>query len=154
MRSTFSRPIHTADNAAEGKSSRGIAAGRLFEYFQHPILIEAAVPKVRFSVDAELQLPAPLGGGRVDSYRSQPLQMVTALIRINDVHGLVATLESVLNERKQHAILFVVAIEKRADMTYFAERGAGKGNGCRGPLHGVFLPRFFREPGYVPYPGF
>jgi len=54
VRSRFSRPIHTAYNAAEGKSSRGVAAGCLFEYFQHPILIEAAVPKVRCSVGAKL----------------------------------------------------------------------------------------------------
>jgi hypothetical protein len=51
--------------------------------------------------------------------------MVVTLIRIHDVNGLVATSEPVLNERKQHAILFVVAIEKCADMTYFAELGAG-----------------------------
>jgi hypothetical protein len=48
---------------------------------------------------------------------------------------LVATLEPVLYERKQHAILFVVAVKKRANMTHFAELGAGKGNGRHGPLH-------------------
>jgi hypothetical protein len=63
--------------------------------------------------------------------------MVATLIRIHDVNRLVATLEAVLNERKQHAILFIVAVEKRADMANFAEFGAGKGNGCS--LHGVFL---------------
>jgi hypothetical protein len=55
--------------------------------------------------------------------------MVTMLIRIHDVNRLVATLEPVLNERKQDAIFLVVAIEKRADMTHFAELGASKGNG-------------------------
>ena len=64
-----------------GNPPGGVAAGRLFEHFEHPILIEAAVPKVRFGVDAKLQLPALLGGRRVDPCRSQPLQMVVALIR-------------------------------------------------------------------------
>jgi hypothetical protein len=55
--------------------------------------------------------------------------MVAALIPINDMNRLVTTLEPVLNERKQHAILFVGAIEERTDMTCFAKLGAGKGNG-------------------------
>jgi hypothetical protein len=48
--------------------------------------------------------------------------MIPTLIRIHDVNHLVATLEPVFDERKQHAILFVVAIEKCADMTYFTAR--------------------------------
>ena len=55
--------------------------------------------------------------------------MVVPLIRINEVNRLVATLEPVLNERKQHAILFVGAIEERTDMTSCAKLGSGKGNG-------------------------
>jgi hypothetical protein len=86
-------------------------------------------------------LPTLLGSRRVDARCGQPLQMVVTLIGIHNVNRLVATLEPVLNERQQHAILFFVAIEKRADMTHFAELGAGKGNGCRGLLHGVFLPQ-------------
>ena len=41
---------------------------------------------------------------------------------------LVATLEAFLDERKQHAIFFFVAVEKRADMPYFSELRAGKRN--------------------------
>jgi hypothetical protein len=65
--------------------------------------------------------------------------MVMALIGIHDVNRLIATLETVFDERKQHAILFVVAIEKCADMTYFTELGTGKGNRCSGLLHAVLL---------------
>src|SRR5882762_1192141 len=43
VRSTFGRPIHVADNATERKSSLGVAAGKLLEHLQHPILIEADV---------------------------------------------------------------------------------------------------------------
>ena len=70
--------------------------------------------------------------------------MVMALIRIYDVNRLVAALEPVLNERKQHAILFVFAVEERTYMTRFAEVGAGKGNGRRGRFHDVLL--LFRYP--------
>src|ERR1700722_14752997 len=63
--------------------------------------------------------------------------MVATLIRIHDVNRLVAALEPVLNERKQHAILFVVAIEKCADVTHFPELGAGQGNRCCGLPHAI-----------------
>ena len=79
-------------------------------------------------------------------YRRQSLQMVAMLIRINDVNRLIATLESLFNERKQHAILFLVAIEERADMAYFAELAAGKGYR---PLHDEVLPRFCCKPGAI-----
>src|SRR6266851_6960551 len=98
-----------------------------------------AVPKVRFGVGPKLELPTLLSSRRVDPHSCQPLQMVASLTRINDVNRLVATLEPVLNERKQHAILFIVAVEKRTDMTCSAELGARKGNGYRDPPHGLCL---------------
>jgi hypothetical protein len=61
------------------------------------------------------------------------------LRRIYDVNCLVATFEAILYERKQHAVLFVVAIEKRADVTYVAQLGTGKGNWRHGLVHGVYL---------------
>jgi hypothetical protein len=42
--------------------------------------------------------------------------MIKALIRLHDVNGLIARLESVLNERKQYATLLLVGVEERADM--------------------------------------
>jgi hypothetical protein len=62
--------------------------------------------------------------------------MVGMLTRINNVNSLVATLETILDKREQHAILFVVTREKSTDVTFFAELGAGKGNGW-GLLHCV-----------------
>jgi hypothetical protein len=93
----------------------------LLERCQHSILIETAVSKICFGVDPNLELPTLLGSRRVDAYHGQPLHVVVTLIWIHDVNRFVATLEPVLNERKQHAIFLVVAIEKRADMTHFAE---------------------------------
>ena len=60
MGSIFGRPIHVADDAAERKSSLGVAAGHLLERLQHPILIETAVPKVCFGVGPKFELAALL----------------------------------------------------------------------------------------------
>ena len=68
---------------------------------------------------------------------AKPLQMVVMLTRINHVNRLVATLEPVLDEGEQDAILFFFTIEKRADMTRVAELGSGKGDGRSDPAHFV-----------------
>jgi hypothetical protein len=60
------------------------------------------------------------------------------LILIDNVNSFVATVEPVPYERKQHAILFVVAIKKCADVAHFAELATRKGNRCTGLLHAVF----------------
>ena len=73
MGSIFNRPVHTATNAAQGKSSLDVSAGQLLEHLQHPILIEAAIWKVNFGVDSKVQLPALLGRRQVDACRSQAL---------------------------------------------------------------------------------
>jgi hypothetical protein len=73
MRSIFNRPVHTATNAAQRKSSLGVSAGQLLKYFEHPILIEAAIWKVDFGVGSKLELPALLRDRGIDACRSQAL---------------------------------------------------------------------------------
>lgn len=58
---------------------------------------------------------------------------------VDDMNRFVATRESVLNERKQQTIGFVVAVEERTDVTCLAELGTGKGDGFHGRSHNVFL---------------
>ena len=65
--------------------------------------------------------------------------MIAMLRWIYYVNGLIAALKPVLYEWKQHTVFFVVAVEKRTDVTYVAQLGAGKGNWCRSLLHGVYL---------------
>ena len=93
-------PVHVANNPTERKAALRVAAGQLFEYFQHAIRIESAVAKVGVGVRPKLQLPALLSGCRIDPCRIQPLQVNVSLERIHDVNSLVATLESVLDERE------------------------------------------------------
>src|SRR6266853_6321407 len=66
--------------------------------------------------------------------------MVMVLIRINDVNRLVSPLEPIPNERQQHAILFVIAIEKRADMTCLAELRSSQADGRRDLFHSSSSP--------------
>src|ERR1700722_15503893 len=139
MRPAVSRPFHVANDAAEWKSPASITACQLLEKLQHPVLIEVTVTKICFGVGSKLELTAPLGGHRIDACRSQALQMIVMLPWIYNVDGLIATPEPVLYEWKQHAVLFVVAVKKRTDVTYIAELGAGKGNWGRSVLHGVYL---------------
>src|SRR5215467_2701099 len=138
VRSVFHRPVHATHDTTKGESSLGVAARQLLEDLHHPILIEMAVPKVRFGVGFELELTTLLGGCRVDTCRNQTVQVVVPLFRVNNVNRLVATPEPVLNERKQNAVLFFFTVKKCAHMTCFVELGASKRNGRR-LLHRVVL---------------
>jgi hypothetical protein len=95
----FRRPVHAAHNAAERKPTLSIAAGCLFEYLQHPILIEAAVAEIRLGIRSKVELAPLLRGRSIDFRRAEALQVVPALIRVDHVDGFVAALEAVLNER-------------------------------------------------------
>src|SRR5215472_7064842 len=139
VRAAFHCPVHAAHHTAERESSLGVAARQLLEHLHHPILIEAAVAKVRFGADFELELTTSLGGCRVDTCRNQTLQMVVPLFRVNNMDRFVATLEPIFNERKQNAVLLFVTVKKRAHMTCFVELGASKRNGG-GLFHGTVTP--------------
>jgi hypothetical protein len=84
-------------------------------------------------------LAAAQGGRGIDACGSQALQMIVILPWTYHVDGLVATLKPVPYKRKQHAVLIVVAVEKRTDVTYVAQLGTGKRNWRHGLLHGVYL---------------
>ena len=120
-----------------GNPRLGVAASQLLERRDHAIRIEAAIRKVDVRVNAKLQLSALLRSRRVDSYVGQALEMVLTLIRIHNVNRLMATLESIFYEWEQDPILFVVTVEKSADMTRLVELGASKRNGSGSLLHSV-----------------
>src|SRR5258705_13702104 len=76
VRSTICPPVHSADDATERKPVGRVTAGELLEYLQHPMLIEAAVAKVRVRVRPNLELTRSLSGGGIDPDRRQALQMI------------------------------------------------------------------------------
>ena len=108
----FRRPVHSTNDAAKRKSSRGIATGDLFECLKHPILIESAIAKVNLGIDFEFELAAVLRFRRVHSCGDQPLQVLASLARIDDVNGLVTAREPVLNKGKQYSIFFFFVVKK------------------------------------------
>src|SRR5882672_7590141 len=134
-------PVHSTDDTTERKPGVRVTAGESLEYLEHPILIEAAVAKVRVRVRPKFELAGLLRGGRIDPDRRQALQMILVLVRVDDVNRSVAAREAVLDERQQHPVFLVVAVEKRADMACVAELRAGQRNGCGAFLHGALLPR-------------
>jgi hypothetical protein len=138
-RPVVSGPFHVANDAAARKTTVRVAARQLLEKLKHPVLIEVTVTKICFGVGSKLELTAVLGGRRIDTCRSQALQMIVTLLWIYHVDGPITTFKPVLYEWKQHAVLFVVAVEKRTDVTYVAQLGTGKGNWRHGLLHGVNL---------------
>src|SRR5258705_11766921 len=109
------------------------------------MLSEAAVAKVRVSIRPNIELGGSLSGGRIDPDRRQALQMIFMLVRVDYVDRFVAAREAVLDERQQHPIFLIVAVEKRADMAGVAELRAGEGNGGDAAIvHGALLPRVAR----------
>ena len=54
VRLPFSRPVHSANDSAQGKSSRSIATGDLFERLEHSILIKLAIAEVSFGIGSKL----------------------------------------------------------------------------------------------------
>jgi hypothetical protein len=119
---------------------RGIAARELLEDGQHPILIESSVSEVCVGVVAYLELTGRLCRGSVDPDRGETVQVITALIGINDVDGLVSAFKAVLDERQQHAVFLFVAVEERAHVARIAERRAGQGDWFRIFLHDAHVP--------------
>jgi hypothetical protein len=146
VRPAVNRPIHVANDAAERKATVRVAARQLLEKLQQPVLIEVTLPKICFGAGSKLELAAILRGRRIDACRSQALQMIVMLPWIYHVDGLIAALKPVLYEWKQHAVLFVVTVKKRADVTHVAQLGTGKGNWRHGLLHGIYLAFIMDRP--------
>lgn len=139
MRPAAGRPFHVTNDAAERKTAVRVAARQLLEKLQHAVLIEVTVRKICFGIGPKLELAAVPGGRRIDACRSQALQMIVMLPRTYNVDGLISALKAVLYEWQQHAVLFIVAVEKRTDVTYVAQLGTGKGNWRRGLFHAINL---------------
>src|SRR6185437_2715405 len=120
------RPVHAADDSAQRKFTLSVTAGCLLEYVQHPILVEAAVSKIRLGARSKIELAPVLRGRGIDSRRAEAPQVTCTLIRVDDMDGFVAAFEAVLDKRQQHAIFLIVAIEQRANVAYFTKFRAGK----------------------------
>ena len=146
MRSILDRPFHVANDATERKSSLGISARQLLESMQHPVLIEVTVTKICLGVGSKLELTSVLGSRRIDACRSQTLQMTMMLYWTHNVDGLIPALKAVLYEWQQYAILFVVTVKKRTDVTYVAQLGTGKESAGATVFFMVYTSPYYGSP--------
>jgi hypothetical protein len=64
-----------------------------------------------------LELAGVDGLFHVDACASEPREMIFLSLRVDEVESLIALVEAVLDERVQHAVLLVDAVEERANMT-------------------------------------
>ena len=92
-----------------------------FEQSQRFVLIELAITEMRIGPSTYFKLATLASADHIDAGRRQPLEMIVESIGIDGVDGLLTAFEAVLNKRQQHPILVVVAVEKRADMTWMPE---------------------------------
>ena len=71
---------------------------------------------MRLGPGAQLKLAALLGGGRIDPGRCQALEVRVTSRRIDDMKGLLAAREPLVDERQQHTVFFLMTVKERADM--------------------------------------
>src|SRR5207302_7112742 len=96
---------------------------------QHRILIEAVAAQVSILPPPQLELARTHCPLHIDAGFDKTLQMLCLQLGVNDVEGLVATFEAVFDERAQHPVLLVHAVEERANVTMLAEIAAGTSHG-------------------------
>src|SRR5581483_7932052 len=73
VRPAFDGPVHTTADTTQRKRSLAVGAGQLLERGYHAIGVETAIRQINVGVGAQLQLPALLRGGGVDSDGGQAL---------------------------------------------------------------------------------
>ena len=65
---------------------------------------------------AQLELAALLRGGRIDPGRRQSLEVSVTSRGIDDMEGLLAAREPLVDERQQHPVFFLMTVKERVDM--------------------------------------
>jgi len=92
------------------------ACDDLLDQRTHPVLIEVAITQMSLCPIIQLELAALLGGGCIDPGRCQPLEVCVTSSGIDDMEGLLAAREPLLDERQQHTVFFIMTVKERADM--------------------------------------
>jgi hypothetical protein len=135
------------NQTSEWEAKRGPGLERFLDEDEHSVLVEAPTTQVGLLRRRHLELTAALRRRHVDAGAAQLLEMLLSVLGGKDMIGALTALEAVAHERQQRVVLLLRRTEKGADMPIVTEHRAGKGNECRGRLHGVFLPWFFCKTG-------
>src|SRR6266404_3760625 len=107
----------------------------LFEQGNHRILVEAITAQVSVLPPPQLELAGTHRSLHIDAGFGKPLQMLSLQLRVDDVEGLVTTVKAVFDERAQHPVLLVHAVEESANVTVLAETASGTLHGSAVRCH-------------------
>jgi hypothetical protein len=127
-RFVFQGPFGVRDVPTDGKPLLSATLEHIFEQRELSIRIEGAIAEKYIGPVMQFKLAAPLHRGCIDPGGCHALEMIATSCRIDDMDRLVAAFDSVFDERKRHAVLFLTAIEEGADMTSLVKYGAGEPN--------------------------
>ena len=72
----------------------------------------------------------------VDACFPEPAQVLLHLIGVHDVESPLTSVETVLDERAKDPVLFLDAVEERADVTVLTENAPCKLHGMLSGFHG------------------
>src|SRR2546425_3582403 len=92
-------PFHVGDEACQREALLSAVLQHLLDQSQHPVLIEVAIPQICIGPVAQFELPALFCGCHIDAGRRQSAQVFLTELRVYDVEGLLAAVESLLDER-------------------------------------------------------
>ena len=138
QRSAPAGPVHPAHDPTARKGMLPVPAGKPLEHRQHAIDVEVSISEVGVCGAPHFELTSLCRLARVDSRQRQTLQMITRVIRADDMDGLVANCQSLIDKRQQDAVLLVLVVEKRADMSSVVHHRACQGHRrywcCHGDL--------------------
>src|SRR6266480_4441643 len=118
----FQSPFHMGNHTGQRKSLLSVALKHLLlDQRKHSILIETPVAQIDIIPTTQVELAALLSRGHIDSGGGQPPPVFVTEFGIDDMKGLMAALEPVLDERKHHAILLISRMKKSTDMALRAK---------------------------------
>jgi hypothetical protein len=121
-RTVFERPLHVCHQTREWKPLCFTTLEHLFDQRQHAILIEVAVSQVGVFPAPNLELPPPFGIFDVYSSVGQVAAMLWTMRVLNHVKRPITVVKTLLDERKQDAILLVLVMEERANVARATKR--------------------------------
>jgi len=118
-------PLHVADGARSPKPVAPRSDQYLFDGRQHAVLVEGAAGKIELIPAVHLELAALFRFGDGQALRFQVLDVLPAYDRVDDMHSLVATLQSFFNEGEEHARFFLLVVEEGTNVRVGTELRAG-----------------------------
>src|SRR5947209_7355550 len=98
----------------------------LLERREPAVLVEAGSFERAVLPRPHLQLPGPHRILHIDSCFTEPPEVVLPSVGVDEMEGLVPAIETILDVRAKHAVLLVIAVEERTNVSLLTEGALGK----------------------------